>query len=633
MSFFEELKRRHVVKTAILYAVSSWLILQVADLLFDLMGLPGAWLRLVLALLLLGFPLVLIFSWVYEMTPEGLKRDKDVDRSRPMADEAGHKINRVIAVLLIVAIATVVIDRLIPEQAGTDSEDPDFDGPAVTEEAGDSEGSSSVAAGKFAPPPSRSIAVLPFANMSRDPDNEYFADGLSEEILNFLADVPDLQVTARTSSFQFKDQNVDIREVADALGVANVLEGSVRRDGDRARITAQLIRSADGYHLWSEAYDRTLENIFEVQTDIAESVTRALGVVLDERQRERMLEAGVRDVEAFIYFQRGLRRFFEAHANEIDMDMLGESAELFTKAIELEPRFAAAYHMRSDYSAHIMTMVGPTEEEHQAAAQRHAEDLDHAIRYARNPHARALIEVDKVLVSTNWRALPEHFEAALASPTCDQGTWVEVAPVFGFAEQTLARAERMIVCDPLNFYNHYEAAMTLMVLRRPEEAMQAARRGLEVAPDHPFLELAVVRSLIAQGRGDDALEYAKSITADNRDLATAVSLAALGEIDQANALAAEIIARSGPWYRNFMVLNLAAITGDHARANETAAWFDGLPGGPLMLAGIVLECGCGAPFDLDAAPTFGQLIAAAGVDWPPPVLLDYPAMRPARAPD
>ena len=246
MSFFEELKRRHVVKTAILYAVSSWLILQVADLLFDLMGLPGAWLRLVLALLLLGFPLVLIFSWVYEMTPEGLKRDKDVDRSRPMADEAGHKINRVIAVLLIVAIATVVIDRLIPEQAGTDSEAPDFDGPAVTEEAGDSEDSSSVAAGKFAPPPSRSIAVLPFANMSRDPDNEYFADGLSEEILNFLADVPDLQVTARTSSFQFKNQNVDIREVADALGVANVLEGSVRRDGDRARITAQLIRSADG---------------------------------------------------------------------------------------------------------------------------------------------------------------------------------------------------------------------------------------------------------------------------------------------------------------------------------------------------------------------------------------------------
>jgi tetratricopeptide (TPR) repeat protein len=278
-------------------------------------------------------------------------------------------------------------------------------------------------------------------------------------------------------------------------------------------------------------------------------------------------------------------------------------------------------------------MVGPTAEERQAAARRHAEDLEQAIRYARNPHARALIEVDKVLASANWRALREHFEAALASPTCDQGTWVEVAPAFGYAAQTLARAERMIVCDPLNFYNHYEAGMTLIELRRPEEAMQAARRGLEVAPDHPFLEIVVVRSLIAQGRLDDALEYAEAITADNRDLATAVALAARGEIDRAQALAEEVIDRSGPWYRNYMVLSLAAITGDRELANETAAWFDGLPGGPLMLSGIVLECGCGAPFDLDATPNFRQRSAEAGMVWPPPIILDYPAMRAARAQD
>lgn len=139
--------------------------------------------------------------------------------------------------------------------------------------------------------------------------------------------------------------------------------------------------------------------------------------------------------------------------------------------------------------------------------------------------------------------------------------------------------------------------------------------------------------LSTQGHLDDALEYAEAITADNRDLATAVSLAALGEIKRASSLAAEIIARSGPWYRNFMVLNLSAIIGDRERADETAAWFDSLPGGPLMLAGIVLECACGAPFDPDATPTFRRLIAEAGVDWPPSVILDYPAMRAARAQD
>ena len=266
------------------------------------------------------------------------------------------------------AIETAVplaIDRLVPERTGPEQ-------PVTEETATDTEADTSVlVAQKFAPAPNRSIAVLPFVNMSGDQENEYFADGLSEEILNFLAGVPDLQVTARTSSFQFKGKNMDVREVAEALNAAHVLEGSVRRSGDRARITAQLIRASDGYHLWSETYDRTLEDTFEVQTDIAESVTRALGVVMDASQRQQMLAAGVRDVEAFIAFQKGRTLFMDAHTNQLDMDMMAEAADWFGEAIRREPGFASAYFLRSDYFAHLTTSENITDAERQAIV-RHA---------------------------------------------------------------------------------------------------------------------------------------------------------------------------------------------------------------------------------------------------------------------
>jgi TolB-like protein/tetratricopeptide (TPR) repeat protein len=627
MAFFQELKRRNVVKTGMLYLVSSWLILQVADLLFDLVGLPATWLRLVLVLLALGFPLVLIFSWAYEITPEGLRREKDVDRSLSQTSATGRKIDTLIAVLLVVAILAVGVDRLIPERS--EMARPESGGPATSNAAADAQqAETGVAGGETAtPPPSRSIAVLPFTNMSNDPENEYFADGLSEEILNFLADVPDLRVTARTSSFQFKDRNLDIREVAAALNVAHVLEGSVRRAGNRARVAAQLIRASDGYHLWSETYDRTLDDVFHVQTDVAENVTEALGVVMDERQRQRMREVGVRDVEAFIDYQRATRMFFDAHSNQIDMDMLRESADLYTQAIEREPRFAAAYHMRSDYPAHVMTMLGPSPEERAQAAARHADDLDNAVRYARSPQARALMEVDRVLVSSNWRDAPRQMDEALAGTTCDEGTWVEVAPVFGLAEAYLDRSRRMIECDPLNFYNYYSESTVLLWMGRPAEAYEAARRGLARAPDHPFLDALIVKALLQQGRVNEALESAEAISSWAGDNAVATVLAAKGEVAQARRMVDRIVAEAGPWQEMYLTVLFAAVLGDRAAANEAAAWYDGLPGGPLMLSGMVLECLCGAPFDLSETPEFAARLAEAGVDWPPPVRIDYPAMR------
>jgi TolB-like protein len=271
MSFFAELKRRNVIRMAVLYIVAGWVVLQIADVLFDPLGLPAWTFRMVLGLLLLGFPLALIFAWVFEMTPEGLKRERDIDRSASVVAHTGRKMNTVIVVLLVVAIAGLVIDRLIPESGQPAAATTAVAGPDPT--AADANAREAAAT-------DTSIAVLPFVNMSGDPDNEYFSDGLSEELMNTLVRLGGLKVTGRTSSFAFKGQNQDLREIGRLLNVANVLEGSVRKAGNRVRITAQLIKTSDGYHLWSDTFDRELDDIFAIQAEIAEQVSDALQVTL-----------------------------------------------------------------------------------------------------------------------------------------------------------------------------------------------------------------------------------------------------------------------------------------------------------------------------------------------------------------
>jgi len=240
---------------------------------------------------------------------------------------------------------------------------------------------------------------------------------------------------------------------------------------------------------------------------------------------------------------------------------------------------------------------------------------------------RALVEVDRVLASTNWRTLPDRFATALAMTTCDEGAWIEVAPAFGFAEQSLARSRRMIECDPLNFYPYYAAAMELLWAGRPDEALETTRRGLEVAPDDPFLEPVSVKALVAQGRLDEALARAESGKSWSYEIGMTTVLAAMGDRVRAREFSAVAIAETGPWQEMYMRLQLAAITGDRAAANQAAAWYDGVPGGQLMLASALDECMCGVPFDLKVTPIFAERLAEAGVSWPPPTIIDYPTMR------
>ena len=276
MNFFNELKRRNVFKVAAAYIIVGWLIMQAGEVMGPALRLPE-WVNSALAFfLLLGFPLALIFAWAFEMTADGLKKEKDVDRSQSITDVTGAKLNRTIMVVLILALGFFAFDKFVlgPKRDAqlvkeTQLAAEQTAGPAMTGSVPDAD-----------TPEEKSIAVLPFVNMSDDGGNEYFSDGLSEELLNLLAKIPELKVAARTSSFQFKGQTGDIDAIAKQLKVANVLEGSVRKSGNQVRITAQLIKADDGYHLWSETYDRTLENIFAVQDEIAAAVVDALKLTL-----------------------------------------------------------------------------------------------------------------------------------------------------------------------------------------------------------------------------------------------------------------------------------------------------------------------------------------------------------------
>jgi TolB-like protein/Flp pilus assembly protein TadD len=259
VSIFNELQRRNVFRVTVAYVISAWLLAQVADLVLDNIVAPDWVMQTILLVLVLGLAPVVFFSWAYEVTPEGIKREAEVDRSQSITHVTGRKLDRTITLVLVLAVAYFAVDKFVLSPAQ----------PVATPSDTSEEIVETTAAGN-------SIAVLPFVNMSGDEENEYFSDGLSEELLNVLAKNPALQVAARTSSFSLKDEKLEIGEIGRRLNVDHVLEGSVRKSGDQVRITAQLIRVDNGYHLWSDTYDRGLDNIFEVQDEIAAKITAAL---------------------------------------------------------------------------------------------------------------------------------------------------------------------------------------------------------------------------------------------------------------------------------------------------------------------------------------------------------------------
>ena len=288
MSLFKELKRRHVIKVTITYVVVAWLILQVADVILGNIGAPEWVFKVILLMLSIGLPVIVMFAWAFDMTPDGLKRTEALQQTT------------------------------------------NADKPLETKKE---ETTTTVT------PSGASVAVLPFVNMSGDIENEYFSDGLAEELLNVLAKIRSLKVAARTSSFHFKGRTGDIADIAQRLGVASVLEGSVRKSGDRVRVTAQLINASDGFHLWSETFDRELTDIFAVQDEIASAVAIALKVKLLGEKIDHGIVGGTNNTEAYQAYLHGVH--YQNRGS--DKPALESARNSFEEAIELDPGYAKAY--------------------------------------------------------------------------------------------------------------------------------------------------------------------------------------------------------------------------------------------------------------------------------------------------
>jgi TolB-like protein len=313
MSLFSELKRRNVFRVAIAYVIAAWLVLQVSQLVLEAIEAPSWVLKTFLLLFALGLPIVLLFSWAYELTPEGIKKEQDVDRAGSVTHGTGKKLNQITIAMVVTLAVFVVVDRT-------------YFAPS-SQPAAESANETEVRVEK-------SIAVLAFEDLSADGDQEYFADGLSEELLNVLARMPDLQVAGRTSSFAFKGQNRDLREIGEILNVAHILEGSVRKAGNQIRVTAQLINADTGFHLYSDTYDRDLTDVFAVQDEIAAAITSALRTELIGTNVQETAETSI---EAYDLYLIARQKIYTRDPNEMK-----EASRLLDQALEIDGEYAPA---------------------------------------------------------------------------------------------------------------------------------------------------------------------------------------------------------------------------------------------------------------------------------------------------
>ena len=311
MSLFAELRRRNVFRVGIAYLIASWVILQVIDVIAPILSLPEWFPTAIFVFLAVGFVPALIFAWAFELTPEGLKKEKEVDRSESITHVTGRKLDYIIISILSVGIVFLLVDKFQTTDEPT----------TATADA--------------------SIAVLPFVNMSSDPEQEYFSDGITEEILNALAAVDDLLVAGRTSSFAFKGRNEDLREIGQTLDVAHILEGSVRKSGNQVRITAQLIRVDNGFHLWSETYDRTLDDIFAIQDEIAGEILQKLKAELVDAGSEAVV-AERTDPEVYDRYLLAKQRLALRTMQSIE-----SAVALLDDALSIDPEYAPALAQRA----------------------------------------------------------------------------------------------------------------------------------------------------------------------------------------------------------------------------------------------------------------------------------------------
>jgi len=615
MSFLEELKRRNLLGVGTAYVVLCWVVAQVADFAFATFGAPDWALKSLVIVLLLGLPLVLFAAWVFERPRDSTKRGEDTDRRPSTLTWAGRVIGIVIAVVWVVTLAWFTWDRFYRGD---------------TEWSVATTGSSGQTGGESTAIAENSVAVLPFVAMSSGPDDGYFADGMTEEILNSLAGLPELLVTARTSAFSFKGKDLPVQEIATTLNVAHIVEGSVRRSGDRLRVTAQLIRARDGFHLWSDTYDRDAGDSFAIQTDIAEKVALALDVVLDDDRRAAMARANVRNPEAFVAYQKGRELFTRAHRVQEQLETLEHANAWFDKAIELEPDFYFAHVARSDLYTH--TLVGfaaggedtaDLDEQALADARNALEDnLETSIRLAPDQARRLNTEYDQALLFGNWRGLDRLTDAVLKQDKdCASPDWIHLtSTAFGRAAETMAYYENLIACDPLGNDDRKHWTTAALWAGQFDKVIELAGSYDDSGQRRRIDDYIV--GLIAADRIDEARNVIETEIRSDGAAAYFEVLIALRRGDAEGAR--EILATSLPDWDARSDIILAAHLGDRDAANAAAALIDSRPLGYIALLQRIVFCYCGAPFDLEATPNLAGLIEESGLPWPPESVVDWP---------
>jgi len=478
LSFFSELNRRNVFRVAVAYVVTAWLIAQVAGLAADSFGAPAWVMKMIITMLVLGAPVALVMAWAYELTPGGLRRDSGTATRQAPAG----KLDRSIIIVLIAALAYFAWDKFIL--------DPQRD-EALLE-------SVSTQPVEILPQTAgQSIAVLSFVNMSDDSGNEYFSDGLSEELLNLLVKIPELRVAARTSSFSFKGKDVQISQIGNELNVTHVLEGSVRKAGDQIRVTAQLIKADDGFHVWSETFDRNLDDIFVVQDEIAAAVVRGLKVPL----LGALPEQRPTDPEVYTLYLQG------SYFNKLrGSENAKRAMQALKQALAIDPEYAPAWsNLQFSYLALVYSGELPRDEGVALAMQA----LDRAL------------EIDDQLASAwtgvawvkktyfwDWQGARAAIEKALHLEPNNEGTIgsaASIAATFGEFDKAIGLFERNVESNPLNLSALTALGKRYVAVGRYVEARMLYERVLALDPEYGGTPYQIAGTYLHEGRPEEAL--------------------------------------------------------------------------------------------------------------------------------
>ena len=492
MSFLNELKRRNVLRVATAYIVSSWLLIQVSETIFPLFGYGDTPARLVVIVLAIAFIPSLIFSWVFEITPEGLKRDADIDREQSTTQVTGKKLDRIILIVLALALAYFAFDKFVLDPVRDQSKLETARQEGRTEALVESYGE-------------KSIAVLPFVDMSSNKDQEYMSDGIAEELLNLLAKIPELRVISRSSSFSYKGKDIKLVEVARELNVDHILEGSVRKSGNELRITAQLIAAQSDTHLWSETFDRTLDDIFSIQDEIANEVVQALVSTMLGEATPKVRET---DQEAYTLYLRG-RHFAQAST----LEGFQKADTYLHEALAIDPDFTPAWTALGSLFANGARagFLGYDEGFRQArAANQKALELDPNFAEAYGGLAFIAMMYDR-----DFEVAAEYIQQArILAPNSLKTLSISsiFAEILGRIDQAIEFGERALRMDPLNVTFLVNLAAVYSYAGRFDQAEESLRKALELRPGMESALLWLAKLHLRQGRPDAALAAAQKIT-------------------------------------------------------------------------------------------------------------------------